>query len=64
MMTLLTICLAVNYGGQQDIVSASVRLAQAIASGELSPTDMAADTFALYMYRHDIPDPDLIIQTS
>jgi undecaprenyl diphosphate synthase len=64
MTTSLTICLAVNYGGRQDIVNASVRLAQAIASGELSPTDVTEDTFASYMYTHDIPDPDLIIRTS
>mmetsp|Transcript_1750 Transcript_1750/g.2605 ORF Transcript_1750/g.2605 Transcript_1750/m.2605 type:complete len:215 (+) Transcript_1750:3-647(+) len=38
----LTLCIAVNYGGRNDIVNASIKLAKLIASGKISPDEVDA----------------------
>jgi undecaprenyl diphosphate synthase len=61
----LTVCLAVNYGGRQDILQASRKLAKAIQDGDVSSfNDITEDTFASYLSTAGIPDPDMIIRTS
>ncbi len=60
----LTLVVAFNYGGRQEIVSAVRRLARMVQAGQLDPEaiDMAAISGALDT--HGIPDPDLVIRTS
>ncbi|KAL7471676.1 hypothetical protein ACHAXS_011977 [Conticribra weissflogii] len=64
---ILTICLAINYGGRADILSAVQKLAQSIASGETisSNPDGSIDESDLskHLCTRHIPDPDLIIRT-
>lgn len=60
----LTFTIALNYGGRQEIVEASRRLAENVAAGLLAPNDIDADTFAQHLSAPDIPDPDLLIRTS
>jgi undecaprenyl diphosphate synthase len=60
----LTVCLAVNYGGRQDIIDATLRLAKEIASGNIHPDDVTEDTVSSLLCTSGIPDPDLIIRTS
>ena len=61
----LTICLAINYGARADILQAAQKLAQSIASGELS-IDAAIEESEISkrLCTALIPDPDLIIRTS
>lgn len=59
----LTVCLAINYGGRQDIVNAGVRMAKAVAAGDIDAADITEETVASYLYTADVPDPDLIIRT-
>ena len=61
----LTVCLAINYGARADILQAAQKLAQSIASGELSP-EMAMDESEISkrLCTAHVPDPDLIIRTS
>ena len=69
---ILTICLAINYGGRADILQAATRLAQSIASGEVT-LDNNDDTtqqqqqlenlISSRLSTSTIPDPDLIIRT-
>ena len=59
----LTVCIALNYGGRQDILNASVKMAQAIASGELNAEEVTEDDFSSFLYTSGIPDPDLMIRT-
>lgn len=64
---ILTICLAINYGARADILQAAQKLAQAIASGELTPNDVAVmgeSEISKRLCTAHIPDPDLIIRTS
>jgi undecaprenyl diphosphate synthase len=55
----LTLCLAFDYGGRDEIVQAARRIASAGIPGD----DIDESVFARYLYNTDIPDPDLIIRT-
>jgi len=59
-----TICLAINYGGRQDIIQATQKLAEAVRSNGLSTDDITEETFASYLSTSGIPDPDMIVRTS
>ncbi|KAL7537190.1 hypothetical protein ACHAXR_007649 [Thalassiosira sp. AJA248-18] len=61
---ILTICLAINYGGRADILQATKKLAQSIASGELSPDAIEDESeISKRLCTAHLPDPDLIIRT-
>jgi undecaprenyl diphosphate synthase len=61
----LTICLAINYGARADILQAAQKLAQSIASGEISPDAVMDESeISKRLCTAHIPDPDLIIRTS
>jgi undecaprenyl diphosphate synthase len=60
----LTLAVAFNYGGRQEIVEAARRLAALAAAGKLDPCAIGVEHFARSMSSSDIPDPDLIIRTS
>jgi undecaprenyl diphosphate synthase len=55
----LTLCVAFNYGGRDEIVQAVKR----IVAGGLSPDDIDEHTVRHYLYTSHIPDPDLLIRT-
>lgn len=59
----LTVCIAINYGGRSDIVSAGKRLASLVKSGEISPEDIDEGLFEKHLCTSGIPDPELIIRT-
>lgn len=56
--------LALNYGGQNEIVRAAKILAEKCKRGELIPEDIKLETFSKYLYAGDIPEPELIIRPS
>ena len=60
----LTLVVAFNYGGRQEIVGAARRIAQLAAAGKLDPSSIDARTISEALETSDIPDPDLIIRTS
>jgi undecaprenyl diphosphate synthase len=60
----LTLVVAFNYGGRQEIVEAARRLAALAAAGRLDPQAIGVEHFARSLSTSDIPDPDLIIRTS
>jgi undecaprenyl diphosphate synthase len=60
----LTVTIALNYGGRQEIVRAARRLAERVASGELDPAAVDDIAFARSLDTADLPDPDLLIRTS
>lgn len=53
----ITVNIAVNYGGRDEIVRAARRLV-------LSGVDITAESLRASLDRPDIPDPDLIIRTA
>jgi undecaprenyl diphosphate synthase len=60
----LTLVVAFNYGGRQEIVDAARRLASLAAIGALDPASIDARALEARLDTADIPDPDLIIRTS
>ena len=55
--------IAINYGGRDEIVRASRKLARAVAAGELKPEDISEDTVSGLLDTAGIPEPDLLIRT-
>lgn len=62
--TELQLVLAVSYGGREEIVAATRKLAKRAAEKKISADDITADDFARALWTDDIPDPDLLIRTS
>ena len=60
----LTLVVAFNYGGRQEIADAARRLAMRAAAGELEPASISAESIRAELDTSDMPDPDLIIRTS
>jgi undecaprenyl diphosphate synthase len=59
----LTLQLAINYGGRQEIVGAAAGLAAEVAAGRIKPEEIDEVEFARHLYLPDSPDPDLLIRT-
>jgi len=55
----LTLCLAFDYGGRDEIVQAARRIATAGIAGD----NIGESVFVRYLYNPDMPDPDLVIRT-
>jgi undecaprenyl diphosphate synthase len=55
----LTLCLAFDYGGRDEIVYAARRMASAGIPGDKIDESL----FTRYLYNPDVPDPDLVIRT-
>ena len=60
----LTLNLAINYGGRDEIVHAARRLAQKAKDGQLQPEEITEELFSQNLYAGDEPDVDLIIRPS
>jgi undecaprenyl diphosphate synthase len=60
----LTLVVAFNYGGRQEIVRAARVLAEKAARGEIAPEAIGPEAFAAALDTSGIPDPDLVIRTS
>ena len=60
----LTLVVAFNYGGRQEIVRAVQALAQRVKAGALDPDRIDADLIEAALDTGGIPDPDLVIRTS
>ena len=59
----LNLCIAVNFGGQWDIVEAARRLARRVKTGDLDPEAITTEEFAREISLSDISEPDLFIRT-
>ena len=60
----VTLCVALSYGGQQEIVAAARKLAEKVQKGEMKVGDIDVETFGGALYTAGIPAPDLLIRTS
>ncbi len=60
----MTMLLAINYGGRDDIVHAAKQLSERVKNGEIEPEDITEDLFGQYLYTLDVPDVDLMIRPS
>ena len=60
----MTLVIAFNYGGRDEIVRAARKMAEAARAGALKPEDITEEGFSAFLDTADIPDPDLVIRTS
>jgi len=60
----LQLNIALNYGGQWDILEATRAISKKVASGEMDPDAITEETFRPYLTLADCPEPDLLIRTS
>ena len=60
----MTMLLAINYGGRDEIVHASKLLSEKVKNCEISSHDITEEMFGKYLYTADVPDVDLMIRPS
>lgn len=60
----LTLVIAFNYGGRDEIVRTAKKLAQAAAHGQIDVNSITIESFAASLDTAGIPDPELVIRTS
>ena len=60
----VTFCIAMNYGGRDEILNAIKQIVKKVQAGELSVENISEHTISDNLYTKEIPDPDLLIRTS
>ena len=55
--------IAINYGGRDEIVRATRRIADAVAAGSLKPEDITESVISDSLDTAGVPEPDLLIRT-
>jgi len=60
----MTLTLALSYGGREELLRATQRIAARVARGELSPEQLTEDHISAALDAPELPDPDLILRTS
>lgn len=60
----MTLCVALSYGGRQEIMDGVKALAAEVAAGTLQPEDISAGHLEGALESADLPSLDLIIRTS
>jgi len=59
----LQLCVAISYGGREEIVDAARRIAEAAQKGTLDLSQLTEESFAQHLYLPEVPDPELLIRT-
>ena len=60
----LTLLMAFNYGGREELLDAFRALAAEVQAGVLKPDEISESHVARALYTAEVPDPDLLIRTS
>lgn len=55
--------LAINYGGREEIITATKKIVGAVQKGDLKVEDIDEKCFENFLYTGDLPAPDLLIRT-
>ena len=61
--TQITVTLAMNYGGRDELTRTMQKLVEQVASGDLKPGDITEATIAANLDTNYMPDPDVIVRT-
>jgi len=62
--TEMTLMMAVNYGGRDELANAARILARKAVNGEINPEDITEQSVADELYTKGIPDVDLVVRPS
>ena len=60
----LHLTVAINYGGRDEILRATRRVAEAVRAGLLKAADITPAVIERHLDTAGLPDPDLIVRTS
>ena len=60
----LHLSIALNYGGLDEIIRATKKIAEKVKLGQINIDDISAELFSNNLDTYDLPDPDLVIRTS
>lgn len=60
----MTLVVAINYGGRQEIIAATKLIAESCRDMRIHPDDINEQLVSDHLYTAGIPDPDLVIRTS
>jgi undecaprenyl diphosphate synthase len=60
----MTLSLAINYGGRQELVDAVKRIVDQVGSNQLSTDEISEHTIDRALDTTGLPDPDLLIRTA
>ena len=60
----LNFCIAMNYGGRQEILDAIKNMIPEIAKGAINTENLNESMIEKHLYTAGIPDPDFMIRTS
>lgn len=60
----MDVCMALNYGGRNELVRAAQKIAAAVKRGDLQPEDINEETIAQNLYLPEYNEVDLLIRTS
>ena len=60
----MTLCLAINYGGREEIAHSCREIAKQVKAGKLNIEDITEQTISDNIYTKGIPDVDLVIRPS
>jgi len=60
----LNLCLALNYGAQDELAGAARKVAAQVAAGELSANSINADAVTAALHTAGMPELDLLIRTA
>lgn len=60
----ITFNIALNYGGRDEIIKATKKIAKKVKENELQIEDITEETISNALYTEGQPDPDLLIRTS
>lgn len=60
----LCLNIAFNYGGHDEIVSATKKISNDVKEGKINVSQINEELFNSYLFTRDLPDVDLMIRTS
>lgn len=60
----MTLLLAINYGGRDEITNAVKLIAEDVKAGRIDPSEVDEKLVQNHLYTYDVPDVDLIIRPS
>jgi undecaprenyl diphosphate synthase len=60
----LHLTVAINYGGRDELLRATRRVAEAVRAGRIRADEIGPDTIEAHLDTAGLPDPDLILRTS
>ena len=60
----VTFNIALNYGGRDELVKATQKIANQVKNNEIQIEDITEEFISNHLYTKEEPDPDLIIRTS